>query len=191
MKQIKYLVIVGLFAGLSTVSFSQVEHKGEQLEQNNKTEQDTIKKKTPKKTAEHPPHHHPTKKGAQISINNFKKAVEDYVKTESASNDGYFLVHDDKQNKYLKLKYKKMMDEDLSALGNNQYFVCSDFEGADGNTYDVDIIMQGKTANTLKAVKKYVHKVNGKPRYKWVEENGVWKQKLVTEESTEKKKSKK
>lgn len=186
MKEIKYLVIVGIFIGFSAVSYSQVEHKGEKTEQKDKNDQNSTKKKA-KKTAEHPPHHHPTKKGAQISINNFKKAVENYVQTESESNDGYFLVHDDKQDKYLKLKFKKMMDEDLSALGNNKYFVCSDFEGADGNTYDVDIIMQGKSAKTLKAVEKYVHKVNGKPRYNWVKENGTWKQKKANGKTIKKK----
>lgn len=193
MKQIKYLVTVIVFSGLSTCTFAQVEHKGEQMQQNNKTvqtkaDQDTTAQKAqPKKKAEHPPHHHPTKKGAQVSINNFKKAVENYVSTESASNNGYFLVHDEKQDKYLKLKFTKMMDEDLSALGNNQYFVCSDFEGADGNTYDVDIIMQGTSAENLKAVKKYVHKVNGNPRYEWVEENGTWKQQATPQKESKKK----
>lgn len=195
MKQIKYLVIAVTFSGLSTATYAQVEHNGEQMEQKNKTEQDTTAQKPqPAKTAEHPPHHHPTTKGAQVSINNFKKAVEDYVASESASNNGYFLVHDEKQDKYLKLKFTKMMEEDLSALGNNQYFVCSDFEGADGNSYDIDIIMEGDSAETLKAVKKYVHKVNGKARYEWVEENGVWKQKETPQEevkSKSKSKSKK
>lgn len=134
----------------------------------------------PGTVSEHPPHHHPTKEGAQIPINNFKKAVENYVQKESDKNGGYFIVHDKKQDKDLHLKFVKMMPEDLSALGDNKYFVCSDYKGKDGNDYDIDIIMQGKSADSLKAIKKYVHKVNGNARFEWVEQKDkTWKREPV------------
>jgi len=77
----------------------------------------------------------------------------------------------------LELELIKIHKDKLAGLGDDTYFVCADFKATDGNTYDIDIFMQGKSKDDLKPTEKIVHKINGKPRYKWYEEGGIWKRK--------------
>jgi len=111
----------------------------------------------------------------ELTIQELAEAVKEYINNESKKGKGYFLVQDDKQKKTLWLKLKKIHEDRLSPLGDDIYFVCADFKATDGNTYDVDIFMKGEDKESLKATEVIVHKDNGKPRYSWYEENGVWK----------------
>ncbi len=131
-----------------------------------------------KETAEHP--EHPTEhKKAHLTIEEFADAVEHYVEDQSKDSDGFFIVRDSVNNKTLKCKLIKIHKERLAHLGDNEYFVCADFKADDGNTYDIDIFMQGTSKDDLKATRTLVHKDNGTPRYTWYEEDGVWKTKKV------------
>jgi len=103
---------------------------------------------------------------------------------EQQHNSGYFFVYDSVKQEELKLKLIKVHDDRLAALGNGTYFVCSDFKGTDGNTYDVDIFMKGKGDN-LEATSKRVHKVNGVARYSWYKSGDVWKTRAVGKGKTE------
>lgn len=123
---------------------------------------------------EHPEHPSKNKK-AHLTIEEFASAVDNYVAEQTKKNDGYFLVKDSKQGKTLKCKLKKIHKERLASLGDNEFFVCADFEAADGNTYDIDIFMKGTSKDDLKATRTMVHKDNGTPRYSWYEEDGTWK----------------
>lgn len=129
---------------------------------------------------EHP--EHPESSGKQLNVKEFSEAVKAYVEKESQRHDGYFEVDDPVQKKTLKLKLEKVHDDRLSALGNDVYFVCADFKATDGNIYDIDIFMKGKSKNDLAATDIKVHKQNGAPRYTWYEEGGVWKTKGLDEE---------
>ena len=121
-------------------------------------------------------HEHPAKhKKAELTIVEFADAVDHYVAAQEKKSGGYFLVKDQKQNKVLKCKLEKIHKKRLASLGNNEYFVCADFKANDGNTYDIDIFMQGTSKDNLKATRTMVHKDNGTPRYTWYEEDGVWK----------------
>lgn len=126
---------------------------------------------------EHPEHPANQTEKKQLTIEEFADAVNDYIAAESNNNDGFFLVNDEKQNKELKLTLLKVHREKLSALGDDTYFVCADFTGEDGKTYDIDIFMKGDSKENLEATEKMVHKVNGKERYLWYEEDNVWKRK--------------
>lgn len=129
---------------------------------------------------EHP--EHPESSGKQLNVKQFSEAVKAYVEKESQRHDGYFEVEDPVQKKTLKLKLDKVHDDRLSALGNDVYFVCADFKATDGNIYDIDIFMKGKSKNSLIATDTKVHKQNGNARYTWYEEDGVWKTKGLDEE---------
>jgi hypothetical protein len=130
---------------------------------------------------EHPEHpekseEHPTS-SAELSVEDLAVAVKDYVNDESEK--GYFIMKDEESGKKLKLTLDKVHKERLSALGDDTYFVCADFKGTDGNTYDVDIFMKGENKEALVATDRSVHKVNGKERYTWHEVDGVWKKKKL------------
>lgn len=53
-------------------------------------------------------------------------------------------------------------------------FVCVDMRGADGKVYDVDFFFTGSTGQ-VNYITALVHKINGKERYHWKQENGQWK----------------
>ena len=128
---------------------------------------------------EHPEHPQSSKK--QLNVKEFSEAVKAYIDKESQKHKGYFEVEDLTQKKTLKLKLEKVHDDRLSALGNDVYFVCADFKADDGNVYDIDIFMKGKSKDNLVATDTKVHKQNGTPRYSWYEEGGVWKTKGLNE----------
>jgi hypothetical protein len=141
---------------------------------------------------EHPEHPQEKKKGEHsdhleqakaekvtLTVNELAVAVKDYVEMEAEENDGYFSVKDDQQNKTLQLELTKVHEERLASLGDNVYFVCADFKGTDGNTYDIDIFMEGTSKDNLEATETSVHKMNGKERYTWHEEKGLWKKKSM------------
>ncbi len=134
------------------------------------------------KKAEHPEHPEKVKaEEASLTIEELSVVVKEYVKKESEANKGYFLVKDDQQEKTLKLELTKVHEKRLASLGDNVYFVCADFEGTDGNTYDVDIFMKGPNKDNLAATETSVHKVNGEERYTWYEDKDKreWKKRTI------------
>ena len=132
------------------------------------------------KKAEHPEDPKEAKaEEVTLTVQELAVAVKEYVEMESEENDGYFSVKDDQQNKTLQLQLTKVHEERLASLGDNVYFVCADFKGTDGNTYDIDIFMEGTSKDNLEATETSVHKMNGKERYTWHEEKGVWEKKSI------------
>jgi len=131
----------------------------------------------PKK--EHPKKEHPTEKQAGLSKTDLAGAIRAWVEKESAVSGGWLKVEDPVQGKTLQLKLEKVHDDKLAQVKPDEYFACADFVEKDGTKYDIDIFMQGKTKGDLKETEVTVHKVNGKERYTWYEENGVWKKKAA------------
>ena len=132
------------------------------------------------KHPEHPKKEHPTdKKQAGLSKTDLAAAIRTWVERESAANGGSLKVDDPVERKTLNLKLEKVHDERLSQVGPNLYFACADFVEKDGTKYDIDVFMTGKTKDDLKETEVSVHKVNGKERYTWYEDNGTWKKKPV------------
>lgn len=131
------------------------------------------------KTPEHPKQsEHPTdKKQAGLTKADLGAAIKTWAEREAARNDGWLKVDDPVQKKTLQLKLEKVHDDRLSQVKPDEYFACADFVEKDGTKYDIDIFMQGKTKDELKNTEVSVHKVNGKERYTWFEENGTWKKK--------------
>jgi len=129
---------------------------------------------------EHPEHPKAGGKAAAgISKTDLAAAIRAWVERGEAANGGWLKVDDPVQGKTLQLKLEKVHDEKLAQVKPNEYFACADFVEKDGTKYDIDVFMQGKTKDDLKETEVSVHKVNGKERYTWFEENGLWKKKAA------------
>lgn len=117
---------------------------------------------------------HP-KKEAALSPEDLAKEIEKYVQNESKTTGGYFLFYDEKTETELKLTLEKVHKERLSKIDDGLYFACSDFIGSDRKIYDLDFFIN-ETESDLEVIQQSLNKVDGKARYSWYEEVGVWKQ---------------
>ena len=131
------------------------------------------KKDEPKK--EHP--EHPAKaEAAAVTVDQMALAITDYVNSDAKLKGGFFFVFDATTKKPLQLTLDKVHKEKLSQVGENLYFACSDFKEAGGKMYDLDFFMKSVDGK-LTVTELMIHKEEGKPRYQWMEENGMWKRK--------------
>lgn len=134
---------------------------------------------------------HPTKKetkehpvGEEISgvtLEDVAQFAENYI-TEN-SEEGIFKYTDTTTGKLLELTFDKVHRDRLSQTKKDEYFVCVDFKGKDGNTYDLDFFVRGKNKDELEVVQESiaVHKVDGKENYTWKynKKEGVWEKQTV------------
>lgn len=130
-------------------------------------------------TQEHPEHptEHPTKaEEAKVDMSMVAVAIADYVKTDTKLKGGFFLVYDADAKKALLLTLTKVHEERLAKIGDNLYFACSDFREDGGKMYDLDFFMEGDH-HELKVTEVMIHKEEGKARYSWFEEDGIWSRK--------------
>ena len=141
--------------------------------------------------AEHPEHPKGKEKPAEpkLTKEQLAEAIEAYVQKEAEANDGNFPVKDEKTGQTIQMKLEKVHRERLSKVGPDEYFACADFKGYDGKKYDIDFFMKGTSKENLAFSEFMIHKVDGKERYTWHEEKGVWKRKPVEETPKEKSKA--
>ena len=137
--------------------------------------------------AEHPEHPTGKAKPAGLTKEQLADAIEKHIQKVAASNDGNFPITDEKTGEKLQMTLVKVHRERLAKVGADQYFACVDFKGSNAKLYDVDFFMKGTSKDNLTFSEFMIHKVEGKPRYTWYEENGVWKKKPV--EAAEKSKA--
>ena len=120
---------------------------------------------------------HPSDDAASaVTVEMMAMAITDYVNSDAKLNGGFFFVYDATTKKPLQLTLAKVHKEKLSQVGENLYFACSDFKETGGKTYDLDFFMQS-VDGTLTVSEVIIHKEEGKPRYSWIEEAGMWKRK--------------
>lgn len=123
----------------------------------------------------------------RITKENVAKFAEEYVRTNSK--DGVFKHLDTNTGKDLELTLDKIHQDKLSPTKTDEYFVCADFKGKDGNRYDLDFFVQGTDKGNLRVDKTSisVHKVNGNENYTWNynKKKDVWEKKEIVKESTE------
>lgn len=132
--------------------------------------------------ADEHPSEHPTKKQKEEvtekkkpSIDEFRKAAYEHIKKVADENKGIYPVHDDKEKKDRKLKFDKMHEKKLTHVEENVYFACMDFtegSGKKANKIDMDFFME-ITDDGWKLQKVMIHKVNGTPRLKYVNNKPV------------------
>jgi len=137
----------------------------------------------PERPKEHPkenPKEHPKSEGSEkVTKEQLADAIVKYVNDESAKTGGRFEVDDPVDKQTLSLELKLVHKDRLSPIGADTYFACADFVSKDGVTYDLDIFMKGPDAAHLQTTEVTIHKKNGKERYTWYEEGGVWMKKPV------------
>jgi len=115
----------------------------------------------------------------EVTTESLAQSITDYVQAETTRQGGVFPVNDPEQQTKLGLTLSTVHRERLSQLADGRYFACADFKGRDGRTYDVDIFMRQESTG-LTPTEIIVHKQDGKPRFNWVERNGVWSQQPIT-----------
>lgn len=117
----------------------------------------------------------------RITKEDVAKFAEEYVRKNSK--DGVFKYHDKNTGKELDLTLDKVHKDKLSPTKTDEYFVCADFKGKDGNTYDLDFFVQGTNKGNLRVDKTSiaVHKVNGKENYTWNynKKEDLWEKKAI------------
>ena len=124
---------------------------------------------------EHPEHpEHPSKKTAPVTIQAVGKAVADFIANDSKLKGGKFMVFDISASEVLQLDLLKIHMDRLTGIGNDTYFACADFQASNGKVYDLDIFMNGKSADELRVTEIIVHKEESVPRYGWQEKDGLW-----------------
>ena len=129
--------------------------------------------KQPPKTTKQENPEHPKKETSPLTTTELAKGIKDYVAKDSELKGGYLLIYDPSIKKSLELTLTKVHEDKLSQVGENLYFACSDFKATNGKTYDLDFFMkQGE--NGLEMTEISIHKEEGKPRYSWAEEKGLW-----------------
>lgn len=120
------------------------------------------------------------KRGKQPSKDKFIKSVRKYIVKEQKRNNGYFHVYDSVTKKTLKLKLDTVHTDKFAHMGNDIYFDCADFKGADAKDYDIDIFMKWNGKKFVSTTQRKVHKVNGEARYVWYKDGDIWKTKPAT-----------
>jgi len=134
--------------------------------------------------AEHPSEHPKGQSSAgqvpkPLTKKEMAAAIQSYVENESKKYGGYYEIYDDLQKKKLSLKLKKIHDDRLSHVGNDVYFFCVDLVDKDGKVYDLDFFMKRGPGGGLDVTEVTIHKQEGKERYMWYEEKGIWKKKWL------------
>ena len=133
--------------------------------------------------AEHPKEHPAGKSSGEVPKPLTKKemssAIQSYIESEAKQHGGYYEIYDDLQKKKLFLGLKKIHDDRLSHVGNDVYFFCVDLADKDGKVYDLDFFMKRGPGGDLKVTEVTIHKQEGKERYSWYEEKGIWKKKWL------------
>ena len=130
---------------------------------------------------EHPAgHEHPAKgehpkseKAKAVTTADLDKAIKARIEEKTKAEGGVFKVEDKVLHKTWDLTLVKVHTDKLTPLSADTYFACTDFKAKDGTLVDVDFYMKNE-AGKLVITNTTVHKVNGKPRFNYVEKDGVW-----------------
>ena len=122
--------------------------------------------------SEHP--EHPTSiKEPKLTVEELAISIENYIQNDVNLKGGFF-VYDKNKKEILTLTLTKIHKERLSNIGGDTYFACADFSASNGNIYDLDIFMTGKSQSNLVVTEINVHKENGTARYLWENQHGIW-----------------
>ena len=124
---------------------------------------------------EHPKGAEHSKGGpAGITKEDLGSAIEAYIKGEMAKGGGAWEIEDRDGKATLHLTLDKVHKDKLAMTGKDTYFACADFKNSDGHMYDLDVLMKGPDKDHLVVSEVSVHKQDGKERYTWQQEGGVW-----------------
>ncbi|MCI0695121.1 hypothetical protein L0337_24315 [candidate division KSB1 bacterium] len=143
-----------------------------------------IETKLPKPRKEHPEHpggehpsehpsEHPTAQAKEVTKESLAEAITSYINKDAELKGGYFCTYDPEAKAVLVLTLDKVHQDKLAKVSEGVYFACCDFKATNGKMYDLDFFMKA-TDSGLQVSEVTIHKESGKPRYGWVEKDGVW-----------------
>ncbi|MBT3586821.1 MAG: hypothetical protein HN509_18055 [Halobacteriovoraceae bacterium] len=116
-----------------------------------------------------------TKWNQQSVERDLKKFVNREIKTR-----GRFEVQDKIQNVLRNLELEKIHTQKILRTPDGTSFICADFKDKNGDKVDVDFFVTPGSDGAVADVKRVkVHKVNGKVRYSYLLEKGVWVEKTL------------
>jgi hypothetical protein len=124
------------------------------------------------------PEHPKAAMAAVVTKEMMAEAITGYINKDTDLKGGFFCCYDTKANAPLALKLDKVHQDKLAKVSEGLYFACSDFKATDGKMYDLDFFMKS-TEHGLQVSEVAIHKEAGKPRYGWVEKNGVWSKQVM------------
>ena len=163
----------GLLVVITAIAFALL--SGPAIYAQEHPEHPTKTKKVTTDKKEHPEHPTEAKAGA-VTTDQMAHAITHFIDSDAKLKGGFFLVYDASSKKSLQLTLDKVHKERLSQCGDNLFFACSDFKSAGKEMYDLDFFMESKDGK-LAVTEIMIHKEDGKPRYSWFEEDGIWKRK--------------
>lgn len=132
------------------------------------------------KKHEHPKEHPSNnEQKSGLTKEHLADAIEAYIRNQASTNEGYFPITDEKTGQQLQMTLVRVHRERLAKIGPDHYFACVDFKTPEEKLYDVDFFMKGPDKDNLTFSEFMIHKVNGRERYTWYEENGTWGKKPV------------
>jgi len=117
--------------------------------------------------------------GQAVTKEELTNMVKRFVERQATLQGGEFVYYDQETKKPLVLTLEKVHEDRLAKTSENSYFVCADFKNPEGKLYDLDFFMVGEGHRRPRVSEITIHKADGKERYLWVENNGIWEKKLV------------
>lgn len=178
-------IVVGLFSIASAFAENHPEHPkpkpSEEVAPAAPTESTSGTEAAPVPTKKKKGKKKEPKKGADDHQSWNKSEVEknltSFIDTRSTKAEGMFVVQDNLLKTSRKLTLDKIHSDKIVLLEDGTSFVCADFKDANGDRVDVDFFMTPNAQGAVKNVSKVqIHKINGAPRYTYVEKNGKWTQ---------------
>jgi len=121
---------------------------------------------------EHPEHPSNGTKAKSFAVTDLEERIKEDIAEKSK--DGVFQVNDPVLNKTWDLKLDHVHTERLSKLNADTYFACVDMKDPEAKVIDVDFFLKSN-GDKLEMTDTTIHKIEGKPRYNWKEEDGFWK----------------
>lgn len=122
--------------------------------------------------------------GQEVTKDELAGIIKRFVERQAAFQGGKFVFYDREGNKALALDLQKVRDERLTKTGETSYVMCAEFKSTEGKLYDLDFFMVSEGRRRPRVTEIAIHKAEGKERYSWVEENGIWKKKTLTPAAT-------
>ena len=109
-----------------------------------------------------------------VTPDQVKKAILDYIKRDSFLKGGYFLMWDKQEERVWKLKFSRP-HSGVREVEDQKYFLCTDFKNVhkqpDGSisttVFDLDFWAKKDNDGTLVVDQIKIHKVAGIPRFQY------------------------
>ncbi|MBI2192402.1 MAG: hypothetical protein HYU36_10500 [Planctomycetes bacterium] len=116
-----------------------------------------------------------------ITADDLEAVVKRYVEGKSAKEnwlffwaEDYLKFRDQKLGKDLLFKMDRVNKDHFRVIGKDSHSICVMFKEKGGETYDLDLTIQGATREALQVTAVDIHRDGHLDRYTWTEQKGIW-----------------